>query len=85
MWPLGDRLIPGVEVGAARALPVPRTVAREGLRLCLGRDVQGERPACVSIEAARTHVGLFGGTGSGKSAVMCPVALELLARGHGTV
>jgi hypothetical protein len=51
----------------------------------LGRDARGERPAAVSIEAARTHLGLLGGTGSGKSAVMCRIALDLLALGYGAI
>ncbi len=85
MFPLGDQLIPGVEVGATRALPVPRHVPREGLRLCVGRDAHGERPVAVSVEAARTHVGLLGGSGSGKSAVMGRLSLELLARNYGAI
>ena len=56
MWPLGDRLIPGVEVGAARELPVPRQVPREGRRLFIGRDGSGaERPVALSAEAAATR------------------------------
>ncbi len=84
-WPLGDQMIPGVQVGAARELPVPRRVPRDGLRLCIGRDARGERPACLSIEAARTHLGLLGSSGSGKSAVMGRVGLALLALGYGVV
>jgi hypothetical protein len=85
MLPLGDYLIPGVEVGATRALPVPRHVPREGLRLCVGRDSGGERPVAVSIEAARTHTCLLGGAGSGKSAALCWSALQLVAQGYGGV
>jgi hypothetical protein len=85
MLPLGDQLIPGVEVGATRALPVPRHVPREGLHLCVGRDARGERPVAVSVEAARMHLGLLGGTGSGKSAVLCRIALDLLALGYGAI
>ncbi len=85
MLPLGDYLIPGVEVGATRALPAPRHVPREGLRLCVGRDSGGERPVAVSIEAARTHLCLLGGTGSGKSAAVCRIALQLVAQGYGGV
>jgi hypothetical protein len=85
MLPLGDYLIPGVEVGATRALPVPRHVPREGLRLCVGRDSGGERPVAVSIEAARTHTCLLGGSGSGKSAALCWIALQLVAQGYGGV
>lgn len=68
-WPLGD-LIPGVEVGAARALSVPRHVPREGRRLFIGHDPSGERPVALSPEAARHSVAVIGSSGVGKSVLL---------------
>jgi hypothetical protein len=69
-WPLGNQLIPGVEVGAARALSVPRHVPREGRRLFVGHDPGGERPVALSPEAARHHVAVVGPSGVGKSVLL---------------
>jgi hypothetical protein len=82
MWPLGDRLIPGVEVGAARELPVPRQVPREGRRLFIGRDGSGaERPVALSPEAAPHHMAVVGPTGAGKSELLANCILSDIAAG----
>jgi hypothetical protein len=83
MWPLGDRLIPGVEVGAARELPVPRQVPREGRRLFVGRDGSGaERPVALSAEAAvYHHMAVVGPTGAGKSVLLANCVLSDIAAG----
>ena len=67
-WPLGPNVVPGVEVGAARALPVPSGVPREGRRLFLGRDGSGvERPVALGVDASRLHLAVVSPTGGGKS------------------
>jgi hypothetical protein len=84
-WPLGSEIIPGVELGAARRLPVPRGVPREGRTLLVGRDAYGDRPVALSEEAARHHLAVIGPSGSGKSAVLARCILDDLAAGHGGV
>ena len=81
MWPIGDRLIPGVEVGSARELPVPRHVPREGRRLFIGRDAGGERPVALSPEAAPHHMAVVGTTGAGKSGLLAGCVLSDIAAG----
>lgn len=82
MWPVGDQLIPGVEVGAARELPVPRRVPREGRRLFTGRSGSGaERPVVLSAEAALHHTAVVGPTGSGKSELLATGILSDIAAG----
>ncbi|HEV3322093.1 MAG TPA: hypothetical protein VG147_07895 [Solirubrobacteraceae bacterium] len=81
MWPVGDQLIPGLEVGAARELDVPRHVPREGRRLFIGRDGGGERPVALSPEAAVHHMAVVGPTGAGKSVLLANCVLSDIATG----
>ncbi len=86
-WPLGSEVaIAGVEVGAARALPVPSSVPREGRRLFIGRDGSGaERPVALSAEASRHHVIAAGVSGSGKSTMIARTVLSDIEHGYGGV
>src|SRR5664279_6252149 len=78
--------VPGVEVGAARALPVPSGVPREGRRVCIGRDGSGvERPVALSADAARLHMAVVAPTGGGKSNLLLRCILDDLANGYGGV
>jgi hypothetical protein len=86
-WPLGSEVaVAGVEVGAARALPVPSSVPREGRRLFIGRDGSGaKRPVALSAEAARHHVIAAGVSGSGKSTMIARAVLSDIEHGYGGV
>ncbi len=84
-WPIGSEVVPGVELGASRRLPVPRGVPREGRVLLDGRDAYGDRPVALSEEAARHHLAVVGPSGSGKSALLARAILDDLARGYGGV
>jgi hypothetical protein len=83
-WPLGsDVAVPGVEVGAARALPVPSGVPREGRRLFIGRDGSGgERPVALSADAARHHMAVVGPAGVGKSVLLANCVLSDIEHGY---
>jgi hypothetical protein len=80
-WPLGSDLTPGVEVGAARELPVPRGVPREGRQLFIGRDALGERPVALSAEAITHHLAVVGPSGVGKSALLARSILSDIDNG----
>jgi hypothetical protein len=80
-WPHGEELIPGVEVGAARELPVPRAVPREGRKLFIGRDSQGERPVAIPPMLAKQHVLVAGKSGSGKSTQLAVSGLSDIESG----
>lgn len=84
-WPLGDDLIPGVQVGAARRLAVPRGVPSTGRRLFVGRDARGERPVGLSTAAAVHHLAVVGGSGTGKSTLLARGVLDCLAAGFGGI
>jgi hypothetical protein len=80
-WPLGDDLIPGVEIGVARELLVPRQAAREGRRLFVGRDSVGERQVALSPVAAWHHVAVVGPPGVGKSVLLARGILDDIEHG----
>jgi hypothetical protein len=84
-WPIGPDVPPGVEVGAARELLIPRHVPRDGRRLFVGRDAHGqERPVAIDHEAtARHHVAVAGGSGTGKSVLLTRSILDDIDRGFG--
>jgi hypothetical protein len=86
-WPLGsDVAVPGVEVGAARALPVPSGVPREGRRLFTGRDGSGaERPVSLSADGARHHMAVVGPAGVGKSVLLANCVLSDIEHGYAGV
>jgi hypothetical protein len=84
-WPLGPDVIPGVEVGASRELPVPRCVTRQGRRLFIGRDGNGERPVALDATAARHHMAVVGPSGVGKSVLLARCILSDIASGYGGV
>jgi hypothetical protein len=82
--PLGEP-VPGVEVGAARELLVPRHVSREGRRLFMGRDSNGARPVALSPEAASHHIAIVGPSGVGKSVLLANSILSDIRAGRGGV
>ncbi|HUB73994.1 MAG TPA: hypothetical protein VL979_08165 [Solirubrobacteraceae bacterium] len=85
-WPLGAEAIPGVEVGGARQLIVPRWVPSRGRHLFTGSDSLGSpRPIALTMDSARLHLGLLGSTGSGKTTVLIRLILDALAENVGGV
>ncbi|HKP90643.1 MAG TPA: type IV secretion system DNA-binding domain-containing protein [Thermoleophilaceae bacterium] len=84
-WPLGKEPLQGVEIGAARRLPVPRELPREGRALFVGRDPYGERPVVLTPEAARHHAAVVGPSGTGKSTLLTRSILQDIEAGYGGV
>jgi hypothetical protein len=83
-FPLGEEAIPGVSVGT-RELLVPRSVARKGRVLFVGRDSSGERPVALSPETARHHMAVIGPSGVGKSVLLTNAILSDIESGFGGV
>jgi hypothetical protein len=85
-WPMGSDPIPGLEVGGARRLAVPRFVSRTGLPLLVGADHLGrDRPVALSRATARLHTILLGETGSGKTTTAQRMTLAAMAEGIGGI
>lgn len=81
--PLGEP-VPGVEVSSAEIL-ASRTLVREGRRLFIGWDSEGERPVALDEAAARHHVAVIGPSGVGKSVLLANSILSDIEAGHGGV
>ncbi len=79
-WPVptGDRGVPTIPSGGARALGAPRGLPTRGLRV--GSDSSGG-PVFVGAEL-ESHALLVGGTGSGKSTAMLEIARHYLDLGR---
>jgi hypothetical protein len=84
-WPLGDEMVPGLELGGARERLASAGVPRAGRVIFIGRDNRGERPVALSPEAARHHMAIVGPTGSGKSSLMGRSVLSDMRLGYGGV
>ena len=84
-WPVGQEAVPGVELGVARRVPVPRGLPQEGRRLLIGQGAYGERPVALSAEAARHHLAVVGPSGTGKSVLLARGILDDIEAGYGGV
>ncbi len=85
-WPLGpDVAVPGVEVGAAREMLVPRHVPREGRRLFIGRDANGARPVALDAPGALHHMAVVGPSGVGKSVLLTNSVISDIRHGYAGV
>jgi hypothetical protein len=84
-WPLGAEAIHGVELGAARRLPVERGVPREGRTLFVGHDAYGARPVALTATAATHHMAVVGPSGVGKSVLLARSILADIENGYGGI
>lgn len=84
-WPIGVEYVHGLEMGGARAMPVPRDTSRHGRRLFVGTDAHGDRQVALTAQAARHHMAIVGPSGTGKSALLTACILDDLAGGYGGV
>lgn len=84
-WPLGNDVMPGVQVGAARQVAPREALAHSGRPLLVAEHHGKPRPVALTTEAARHHALLLGSTGSGKSAVLARGILSDIAGGFGGV
>jgi hypothetical protein len=82
-WPVGEELIPGVEVGVSREITAPRTLPTTGRRLFIGRDSLGERQIALTPTAALHHLAVVGPSGTGKSVLLARGILDDIEQRRG--
>ena len=79
-----DLAVPGLtRAGARPVAPAPAAPA-EG-KVLGDAEIGPRRPVALTPAAARQHLHLVGATGSGKSTLICNLALDDIAHGRGVV
>ena len=85
-WPIGDRVPPGMTLGACQLLPVPRALPRTGSVLGTATfPAEIGRPVAVDLEARYRHVAVTGPTGVGKTTLATQISIQDLHAGRGLV
>lgn len=84
--PVGEHDLPGVELGAARQLPVMPASNGNGVTLGLSdHPATDGRPLRLTTEDRLRHLHVIGPTGTGKSTLLTHMVLEDLEAGRGVV
>ena len=76
--PLGDIVLPGLELGAARQLPVPPELPADGPALGLSNYAGSDRRLTFGPRSLPTHAWVLGGTGNGKSTLLHNLVVDYL-------
>jgi DNA helicase HerA-like ATPase len=84
-FPVGDVLVSGLSLGAARQLPPPAEVPSVGAVLALSTYPGAERPLAIAPKDRLRHLHLLGPTGAGKSTLMLNLITQDMAAGYGLV
>lgn len=88
-WPIGSPKIPGLELGSAQLLPVPRSVSRspkQGAQIGVSNfNSSASTPVVIRDTDRLMHGLVLGPTGSGKSELLAHMAASDIERGHGLV
>ncbi len=84
-WPLGERALPGLELGMSRRVPPSPRHRRTGLVLGESTYPGPPQPLTLSPDDRLRHTLLLGPTGVGKSHLNAAMILQDLQAGHGLV
>ncbi len=79
-----DLAVPGLTRAGARPVAPAPAAPQEG-KVLGDAEIGPRRPVALSAAAARQHLHLIGATGSGKSTLICNLALDDIAHGRGVV
>jgi DNA helicase HerA-like ATPase len=84
-WPLGEELIPGVDMALTRQIAAREGLARTGRPLFIAERHGQPRPVALSTPASLRHSAILGASGGGKSTMLAAGILSHVAAGHGGV
>jgi len=79
-----DLAVPGLTRAGARPVAPPPAAPQEG-KILGDAEIGPRRPVALTPAAARQHLHLIGATGSGKSTLICNLALDDIRHGRGVV
>jgi hypothetical protein len=84
-FPMGDVLVSGLSLGAARQLPPPADIPATGSVLAYSTFPGSSRPLAILPKDRLRHLHLLGPTGAGKSTLMLSLIKQDLDAGYGVV
>ena len=84
-WPIGDPVVPGLNLGASRHWPPSANLSSDGIIIGHSTLPGDERPVALSIAQLSQHVAVTSPTRTGKSTLLANIALQAVAAGLGTV
>jgi hypothetical protein len=84
-WPIEAVAVPGLALGGCRLVPASPAIPRSGTVIGDSNFPGDPRPLAIDVEARLRHVQLLGPTGTGKSTLLCSMALQDLEAGLGVV
>lgn len=82
-WPLGEELIPGVEMALTRQIAARDDLARTGRPLFIAERQGQSRPVALTTTATLRHSAILGASGGGKSTMLAAGILSHIEAGHG--
>jgi hypothetical protein len=80
--PVGEQMLPGVEVSLTRQIAPPRKLARHGRPLFIAERQGQPVPVALDLPACLRHVAVLGASGGGKSTLLASGILSHIASGH---
>lgn len=83
--PVGELVVPGLPVPAARTVPPPPGMPKRGTLLGLSGENGQRRSVRLSLTDRLHHVHVLGPTGTGKSTLLGRMILQDAAAGHGVI
>lgn len=84
-FPVGDVLVSGLSLGAAKQLPPPTEIPRTGTVLAFSTYPGAERPLAIAARDRLRHLHILGPTGAGKSTLLTNLIVQDMADGRGLV
>lgn len=84
-WPLGDRVVPGLQRVTSRLLPVPANMPKKGPVIAEGVAKDRSAKLVLSPPDNLMHLHVLGPTGVGKSTLLLNLMTQHIAAGLGVV
>ena len=84
-WPLGDVSLPGLSLGAAKALAPSSDIPSHGRVVIRSTYLGMERPLALSLPDSLRHLHVIGPTGVGKSTLLLGLITQDMQAGRGVI